>query len=235
MADISCQVQEGEFVCVVGPSGCGKSTLLRIIAGLVPPTQGQTVIAGTPVRSPRREIGMVFQSPVLLAWRSVIDNILVPAEVIGLPSGQARRRAVELLELVGLAQFADKFPSELSGGMRQRVAIARALMHSPQILLMDEPFGALDAMTRESMNIELLRIWEAQRKTVVLVTHSIEEAIFLADRIFVVSPRPGRLSDVLDVKVSRPRSNRSRYEPAFIELAASLRGYFENMHSERMQ
>ncbi|WP_431855243.1 ABC transporter ATP-binding protein [Azospirillum sp.] len=235
LADISCHIEEGEFICIVGPSGCGKSTLLRIIAGLVPPSQGRATIAGKPVLSPRRDIGMVFQSPVLLPWRTVTDNVLVPAEVIGLSRSQAQRRAGELLELVGLAQFAEKLPRELSGGMRQRVAIARSLMHDPQTLLMDEPFGALDAMTRETMNTELLRIWEAQRKTVILVTHSIDEAIFLADRIFVISPRPGRLSDVLDVRVSRPRSSHSRHEPAFIELAASLREYFESMHLERVQ
>jgi NitT/TauT family transport system ATP-binding protein len=233
LSDISLSIRSGEFACVIGPSGCGKSTLLRIVAGLVPPSSGTATIAGAPVVSPRRDIGMVFQSPVLLPWRSVIQNVLVPAQVIGLPRVTARRRAEELLDLVGLSGFVDKSPAELSGGMRQRVSIARALMHDPQTLLMDEPFGALDAMTRERMNLELLRIWHAQKKTVILVTHSIEEAVFLADRVFVMSPRPGRLLRTVEVALPRPRTTRTRHEPAFIDLTSSLREAFERMQGEK--
>lgn len=237
LADFSCTIGSGEFVCIVGASGCGKSTLLRILAGLVYPTAGRTDIAGTPVTGPRQDIGLVFQSPVLLPWRSVIRNVLVPAEVIGIPKAEARRRAGELLELVGLERFAEKLPAELSGGMRQRVSIARALMHDPATLLMDEPFGALDAMTRDVMNLELLRIWQLQRKTVVLVTHSIEEALFLADRILVMSPRPGRLSETVEVTLPRPRDSATRHHPEFLRMSAHLREKFESMpmHEEAIQ
>ena len=228
---MSLEIGEGEFLSIVGPSGCGKSTLLRIIAGLVPPTGGAVRIAGREVAGPRRDIGMVFQDAVLLPWRTVQKNVLVPAEVIGIDAGTARRRAAELLDLVGLGGFADKYPMELSGGMRQRVAIARALMHDPAILLMDEPFGALDAMTREAMNSELLRVWQASRKTVVLVTHSIDEAVFLADRVVVMSPRPGSVREVLDVKVGRPRTFRTRLDPAFLEVVGVVRGHFEALRA----
>jgi NitT/TauT family transport system ATP-binding protein len=227
LSPVALAVAPGEFVAIVGPSGCGKSTLLRIVAGLVPPTAGQVRIAGRPVDGPRRDIGLCFQDAVLLPWRTVTRNVLVPAEVIGLDPARAGRRAGELLELVGLGGFADKYPKELSGGMRQRVAIARALMHDPAILLMDEPFGALDAMTRESMNLELLRIWQAHRKTVILVTHSIDEAAFLADRVVVMSARPGTIREVLDVKVARPRTPRTRFEPAYLEVVAGVRAHFE--------
>jgi NitT/TauT family transport system ATP-binding protein len=229
LADISCSFRPGEFVCIVGPSGCGKSTILRIIAGLISPTTGRAVIGGKPVTGPRRDIGMIFQSPVLLPWRNVIQNVLVPAEVIGLPKADSIQRARELLKLVGLAEFEQKLPSELSGGMRQRVSIARALMHDPETLLMDEPFGALDAMTRDTMNVELLRIWELYKKTVVLVTHSIQEAVFLADRIFVISPRPGRLQQVVTIDIARPRTADTRKDPRFIELSMQLREKFEGM------
>ena len=231
LSDIALAIGPGEFLTIVGPSGCGKSTLLRIIAGLVPPTGGAVRIAGREVAGPRRDIGMVFQDAVLLPWRTVQKNVLVPAEVIGIDAGTARRRAAELLDLVGLAGFADKYPMELSGGMRQRVAIARALMHDPAILLMDEPFGALDAMTREAMNSELLHVWQASRKTVVLVTHSIDEAVFLADRVVVMSPRPGSVREVLDVKVGRPRTFRTRLDRAFLEVVGAVRGHFEALRA----
>lgn len=229
LADITCSFRPGEFVCLVGPSGCGKSTVLRIIAGLIPPSAGRAVIGGKPVTGPRRDIGMIFQSPVLLPWRNVIQNVLVPAEVIGLPKSESTQRARELLKLVGLAEFEQKLPSELSGGMRQRVSIARALMHDPETLLMDEPFGALDAMTRDTMNVELLRIWELQKKTVVLVTHSIGEAVFLADRIFVISPRPGRLQEIVTIDIPRPRTPETRKDPRYLELTTELRERFEGM------
>ena len=183
IAQVSLAIPDQQFLCVVGPSGCGKSTLLRLIAGLETLSSGRLRIGGVEVRGARRDIGLVFQTPVLLPWRTVLKNVLVPAEVLKLDKRAAARRAHELIDLVGLAGFADRYPNELSGGMKQRVAIARSLMHDPKILLMDEPFGALDALTREAMNLELLRIWKASRKTIVLVTHSIEEALLLSDRV----------------------------------------------------
>ena len=228
LGDVTLAVAAGEFVCIVGASGCGKSTLLRLVAGLVPPTTGAVAIDGKPVTGPRRDVGMVFQDPVLLPWRTILKNVLVPAEVIGLEREQAARRAAGLLDLVGLRGFTDKYPGELSGGMRQRAAIARALMHEPAILLMDEPFGALDAMTREAMNQELLRIWQGSRKTVILVTHSIDEAVFLADRVVVMSPRPGSVRETLTVEVARPRTSRIRLDPAFLACVGAVRAHFES-------
>ncbi|WJR77867.1 ABC transporter ATP-binding protein [Bradyrhizobium sp. NP1] len=227
LAPTSLAVERKQFVCIVGPSGCGKSTLLRMIAGLQTASSGTIRIGGVPVRGARRDIGLVFQSPVMLPWRSILKNVLVPAEVLGMDRASSRSRAEQLLALVGLEGFADRYPDELSGGMRQRAAIARALMHDPEILLMDEPFGALDALTREAMNLELLRIWQASRKTVVLVTHSIEEALLLSDRVAVFSPRPGFIRDLVDVPIPRPRSAATRSMPLFVQLAEKLRGYFE--------
>ena len=232
LKDITLAVKPQEFVSIVGPSGCGKSTLLRIIAGLIAPSDGSVHMAGARVEGPRRDSGMVFQAPVLLPWRTNLENVLVPAEVIGLDRRHSESRARGLLDLVGLARFADKYPSELSGGMRQRVSIARALMHDPATLLMDEPFGALDAMTREFMGLELLRIWNASRKTVILVTHSIEEAVFLADRVIVMSSRPGTVSEVLDVKLQRPRTSETRADGEFVRLTSRLRGVFEALPPE---
>ncbi|MBM3733055.1 MAG: ABC transporter ATP-binding protein [Acidimicrobiia bacterium] len=229
LRDISLAIAPREFVSIVGPSGCGKSTLLRIIAGLVAPSEGAVHMAGARVAGPRRDIGMVFQSPVLLPWRTNLKNVLVPAEVIGFDRRRSDTRARELLDLVGLGRFADKYPSELSGGMRQRVSIARALMHDPATLLMDEPFGALDAMTRDTMGLELLRIWNANRKTVILVTHSIEEAVFLADRVIVMSSRPGTISEMVEVGLSRPRTTATRADPEFVRLTSRLRGVFESL------
>ena len=227
LADASLTVEANQFICIVGPSGCGKSTLLRMLAGLEPVSSGQITIDGVPVSGARRDIGLVFQSPVMLPWRTILKNILVPAEVLKMDKTASRKRAHELLELVGLEGFGDRYPDELSGGMRQRAAIARALMHDPNILLMDEPFGALDALTREAMNLELLRIWQGSRKTVILVTHAIEEALLLSDRVAVFSPRPGFVRDVIDVPIARPRSAATRTDPVFIRLADRLRGYFE--------
>jgi NitT/TauT family transport system ATP-binding protein len=227
IAEVSLAIASQEFICVVGPSGCGKSTLLRLIAGLETLSSGAIRIGGDEVAGPRRDIGLVFQTPVLLPWRTVLKNVLVPAEVLKLERRSALRRAHGLLELVGLQGFGERYPNELSGGMRQRVAIARSLMHDPSILLMDEPFGALDALTREAMNLELLRIWRASAKTVVLVTHSIEEALLLSDRVAVFTPRPGRIRDVVDVPLPRPRSAKTRTDPVFVRLADKLRGYFE--------
>jgi NitT/TauT family transport system ATP-binding protein len=227
LSDTSLAIQPKQFVCIVGPSGCGKSTLLRMIAGLETASSGKILIDGIPVSSPRRDIGLVFQSPVMLPWRTILKNVLVPAEVMKSDPAASLRRAHDLLKLVGLEGFGDRYPDELSGGMRQRAAIARALMHDPEILLMDEPFGALDALTREVMNLELLRIWQSSMKTVVLVTHSIEEALLLSDKVAVFAPRPGFVRDLLDVPIARPRSAATRSDPTFISLAEKLRGYFE--------
>jgi NitT/TauT family transport system ATP-binding protein len=220
-------VPSREFLCVVGPSGCGKSTLMRLVAGLERPSSGSVFLDDNEVTGPRRDIGLVFQSAVLLPWRTILENVLVPAEVLRLKRQEARERARALLALVGLSGFEDRYPNELSGGMRQRAAIARSLMHDPPILLMDEPFGALDALTRETMNFELLKIWEASGKTIILVTHSIEEALLLSDRILVFSPRPGRVCDEIRVDLPRPRSTKTRTDPLFVALGDRIRGYFD--------
>jgi NitT/TauT family transport system ATP-binding protein len=199
-------VAEGEFVSIVGPSGCGKSTLLKILAGLLPRSEGDASLRGTPIKKPRRDIGVVFQSPVLFPWRSVLDNVLLPVDVQGLGRGKYESIARELLSLVGFQGFETRYPWELSGGMQQRAAIVRALINDPVMLLMDEPFGALDAMTRESMNLELQRIWMTRRKTVLFITHSISEAVFLADRVLVMTARPGRIMDTLTIDLPRPRT-----------------------------
>lgn len=203
--DISFQVEEGSFVSVVGPSGCGKSTMLKILAGILSKTDGEVILRGEEVIGPRKDIGVVFQSPVLLPWRTVIDNVIVPAEVQRLDLEFHQNRAEHLLELVGLGGFEDHYPYELSGGMQQRVGIGRALVSDPDLLLMDEPFGALDAMTRENMNMELLRIWRESAKTILFITHSIPEAVLLADRVIVLSERPGRIARIVNVELPRPR------------------------------
>jgi NitT/TauT family transport system ATP-binding protein len=202
---LSFSVASGEFVCLVGPSGCGKSTLLKILAGLLSRTSGTITRSGRPLTGPGPDIGMVFQAPVLLPWRTIMQNVLLPTEFRRLDAADYRRRADELLALVGLAEFRDRYPHELSGGMQQRAAIVRALVQDPPILLMDEPFGALDALTREQMNVELLRIWTQNRKTVLFVTHSIAESVFLADRVFVMTPRPGKIAEIIDIDLPRPR------------------------------
>jgi NitT/TauT family transport system ATP-binding protein len=205
LAGISVEIGAGEFITIVGQSGCGKTTLLKILAGLLQRSAGNVTLRGQPVDEPSRDIGIVFQDPVLLPWRTVFDNVMLPVEVLGLHRKTSADRAMELLGLVGLKGFEDKYPHELSGGMRQRVAIARALVHDPSLLLMDEPFGALDAMTREFMNLELLRIWKESGKTIVFITHSIPEAVFLADRVLVMSARPGRIKEIVEVGLLRPR------------------------------
>jgi NitT/TauT family transport system ATP-binding protein len=206
LRDIDFEVAEGEFVSIVGPSGCGKSTLLRILAALVSPTAGEATLNGTPIADPRRDIGVVFQSSVLFPWRSVLGNVLLPADIQGLARERVTQRAMDLLALVGLAGFEHRYPRELSGGMQQRVALVRALINDPALLLMDEPFGALDALTREAMNVELQRIWLERRKTVVFITHSTAEAVFLADQVLVITPRPGHIGDLFHVDLPRPRS-----------------------------
>ncbi|VTY39072.1 Taurine import ATP-binding protein TauB [Xylophilus ampelinus] len=204
--DVGFSVARGEFVTVVGPSGCGKSTLLRILAGLERTSRGTVELAGRRHAGPSRDIGVVFQAPVLLPWRNVLDNVLVPAQIQGRDPRVARERAMHYLQLVGLAGFETKYPGELSGGMQQRVGIARALINDPLLLLMDEPFGALDAMTRETMNVELLKLRERTGATIMLVTHSIPEAVFLGDRVVVMSPRPGRVTQVIDVDLPAART-----------------------------
>ena len=206
LREISFTVEEGEFLSIVGPSGCGKSTLLKILAGLMAASGGEALLNSSPITGPRRDIGMVFQSPVLFPWRSVIDNAMLPVDVQRLGRQSMIERGRALIALVGLSGFEDRYPWELSGGMQQRVALVRALVHDPALLLMDEPFGALDALTRESMNVELQRIWLDRRKTVVFVTHSTSEAVFLADRVMVMTARPGRIGDMLDIDLPRPRT-----------------------------
>ncbi len=223
---VSFTVGEGEFVAVVGPSGCGKTTLLKVLAGILPPSNGEAFLRGTPIAGPRRDIGVVFQSPVLLPWRTVLDNVLLPVDVQRLGREQHLKLAMDLLALVGLQGFERRYPWELSGGMQQRVAITRALIHDPAMLLMDEPFGALDAMTREQMNLELQRIWLEKRKTVLFITHSIPEAVFLADRVLVMTLRPGRIMDDLPVKIPRPRSLDAMNFTEFGAYVHSIRAQF---------
>jgi len=220
---VSFTVEEGEFVCLVGPSGCGKSTLLKILAGIVARTSGDFGIRHQGHGATDCHIGLVFQSPVLLPWRTVLHNTLLPSEVLGLDRAAAEKRARKLLATVGLKGFENSYPSELSGGMQQRCAITRALLHDPPILLMDEPFGALDAMTRDSMNVELLRIWAESGKTVFLITHSISEAVFLADRVLVMSPRPGRILDEIRPNLPRPRDFDSMTTREFSEAVRRIR------------
>jgi len=227
LQEINFKVNEGEFIAVVGPSGCGKSTLLKVLAGLLPPSKGAALLRGTPITGPRRDIGVVFQSPVLLPWRSVLDNVLLPVDVQRLGRARNLKVATDLLRLVGLDGFERRYPWELSGGMQQRVAITRALIHDPAILLMDEPFGALDAMTREQMNLELQRIWLERKKTVLFITHSIPEAVFLADRILVLTQRPGRIIDEVQVRIPRPRALEVMNFPEFAPYVHSIRKQFE--------
>ena len=219
---IGFEVADGEFVTIVGRSGCGKSTILKIMAGLLAKTSGSVQVGGDEVTGPLRDVGFVFQAPTLLRWRTVMDNVLLPAEFLGLDLGATRSRALELLSLVGLKGFEGRYPRELSGGMQQRVAISRALIHDPRLLLLDEPFGALDALTREEMNLELLRIWSERRKTSVLITHSIAEAVFLADRVIVMTPRPGRVAEIVRVNLPRPRAGSVRLTPEFAALVRRI-------------
>ena len=216
IADATFDVMPGELVALVGPSGCGKSTLLKILAGLHPHDSGEVRIgSATHPFNPARDIGMVFQAPLLLKWRRILDNVLLPAEILGLPMDQARERARELMAMVGLQGYEDKYPYELSGGMQQRAAIARALVHDPKLVLMDEPFGALDALTREKMNLELLRIWKAAGKTIVFVTHGIAEAVFLGTRVVVLTSGPASMADNFEIDLPRPRTLDMKTQEAF--------------------
>ena len=223
LRDVSFTVAPSRFVSVVGASGCGKSTLLRIIGGLSQQTTGEVLLDGGEVTGPRRDIGFVFQNPELLPWRTVLQNAVIGAEILGLDMAKARGRAMELIGLVGLDTFEDSKPAELSGGMQQRNAIVRALLHDPKLLLMDEPFGALDALTREMMGLELLRIWEALHCSVIFVTHSVTEALFLSDTVVVLSSRPGRVRTVIPVQLPRPRDLSMLASPEIATKAMQIR------------
>jgi NitT/TauT family transport system ATP-binding protein len=226
LKDINLDIHDAEFISIVGPSGCGKTTLLKILAGILSRSAGEVTMAGRPLSGPSRELGVVFQAPVLLPWRTVLQNVMVPIQVQRRDRAIFEGRARALIAMVGLAGFEHKYPSELSGGMQQRVGICRALVHDPSFLLMDEPFGALDAMTRESMNEELQRLWRENRKTILLVTHSIPEAVYLADRVVVMTPRPGRIVDVLDIDLPRPRTLAMQNTPEFGRFVAAIRRHF---------
>ena len=235
LQSVDLDVASGEFVSLIGPSGCGKSTLLRLIGDLLAPTSGGIQVNGKAPRQARlsREYGMVFQQPVLYDWRTVAQNVQLPLEVMRVPADARRDRTAELLRIVGLAEFANRYPWELSGGMQQRVSIARALSFSPSVLLMDEPFGALDEMTRERLNRELLNVWSGTSTTIVFVTHSIPEAVFLSDRVVVMSPRPGRIEALLDIDLPRPRGPETRDAPRFFELVAEVRRHLREVDPER--
>jgi NitT/TauT family transport system ATP-binding protein len=225
---VDVEITPGSFVAVVGPSGCGKSTLLSLLAGLIPATTGKILIDGEEVRNPHPKVGVVFQSDLLLYWRTVLDNILLPAEIKHLHRAQHRERAQQLLAQVGLEGFEGKWPSELSGGMRQRVALCRALIQEPGLLLMDEPFGALDALTREQMIMDLQSMWVRVRNTVLFITHGIDEAVFLADRVLVMSPRPGRIDLDLTIDIPRPRQWKEVHEDRrFQRYVRQIRDVFE--------
>jgi NitT/TauT family transport system ATP-binding protein len=229
LREVSLSIGEGRFVSLLGPSGCGKTTLLKVAAGLVKPTAGHASINGKPVNRPQTDIGIVFQSPILLEWRRVLDNLMIQVEARKLPIEKYRERAKELLISVGLGGFENAYPYELSGGMSQRVSVCRALIHDPGLLLMDEPFGALDALTRDQMMVDLQRLWLRGRKTVMFVTHSVSEAVFLSDSVAVMTPRPGSIARVIDVNLPRPRRLSMRSSDAFnlhqtaiLELFASM-------------
>lgn len=223
---VSLDQGRGEFLSILGPSGCGKSTLLMIAAGLLPASSGRIAIEGSPIDRPRTSIGIVFQSPVLLEWRTALGNVMLQTEARGRPRKSSEARARELLAAVGLAGFEEKYPHELSGGMRQRVSICRALIHGPDHLLMDEPFGALDSLTRDQLVLDLQRLWMHQRMTVLFITHSIAEAVFLSDRVVVMSPRPGRIDRIIDIDLPRPRTLAMRDAPQFAAYSRQIMELF---------
>ena len=229
--NVSFDVADGEFLSLLGPSGCGKSTLLMMVAGLIDSTEGEIAVNGKAVAGPRREVGVVFQQPVLLPWRKVLDNVLFPIELLKLPRAQYEKRAMDLLAMAKIDDFAHHLPRQLSGGMRQRVSICRALIHDPRILLMDEPFSALDALTRDEMGVELLRIWQANRKTVIFVTHSIREAVLLSDRVLVMGRRPSTIVEELAIDLPRPRHIAMTEDESFNRFVRTLRKAIEASHA----
>ena len=233
LKEVSLSIKQNEFVTLVGPSGCGKSTLLKLIGALIRPSRGTLLFDGVPLLRPTRDVGIVFQDAVLLEWRTVLDNVLLPTEILGLDKVKSRNRAMDLINLVGLGGFEKRFPRELSGGMQQRVNLARALAADPVVLLMDEPFAALDAQTREFMQAELLKIWTLARKTVLFITHQINEGIYLADRVAVMSARPGRLKEVFPVSFERPRALRLKRDPKFLEIEDAIWQLIEEESAER--
>ncbi len=223
LENIDLTIKRNEFVTLVGPSGCGKSTLLKLIGALARPSRGKLLYDGAPLTAPPRDVGIVFQEAVLLQWRTILGNVLLPTEILGLDRRKSLARAMHLLDMVGLSGFEKRYPRELSGGMLQRASICRALIHNPSVLLMDEPFAALDAMTREELGFELLRIWEADKKTVIFVTHNISEAILLADRVVAMSPRPGRIAKVLEIDLARPRTIDMEFTSSFKAYSDQIR------------
>ena len=229
LEELDARLAQGEFLSVLGPSGCGKSTLLKVVAGLLKPSAGSVMLNGVPIAGPRPDVGIVFQQPTLLPWQTTLDNVLLPVRTLGLDLARGREKARDLLKLVGLDKFANHYPNELSGGMQQRVGIARGLIHDPALLLMDEPFASLDAMTREHMMMELQRIWMAAAKSVMFITHSIPEAVFLSDRIVVLSARPGRTIREVKVDLPRPRTLATIAERPFAEHCNALRALFTDL------
>ncbi|MCY3778730.1 MAG: ABC transporter ATP-binding protein [Chloroflexi bacterium] len=232
LQEINLEVEAGEFISLIGPSGCGKSTLMRLIGDLTQPTSGELLVNGKQPHQARldRDYGMVFQAATLYDWRSVIKNVQLPLEVMGYSSDERRKLARAMLDMVELGDFAEHYPWQLSGGMQQRVSIARALSFDPSVLLMDEPFGALDEFTRERMNLELLKIWRQTGKTIIFVTHSIAEAVFLSNRIVVMSPRPGRITEIVSNTLPYPRDFNTRVDPAYVELVARVRELLRDAH-----
>ena len=223
VSDITLSVKKGEFVCIVGPSGCGKTTILQMLGGLVSPTKGDVYFEGASLTKPTSEIGMVFQKPNLMPWRTVLENVMLPLQIRGLPISKQKQDARDILRTVGLDDFADHYPKTLSGGMEQRVVLARALVTHPEILLLDEPFAALDSLTREKLNLELLRLWRERHLTAVMVTHNIREAVFFSDRVLVLSPRPATIAKEFIIDLPRPRDEKIEYTSTFVDLSYKIR------------
>jgi len=235
LENVSLDLGDDEFITIVGPSGCGKSTLLRLVSGLIQPTSGSVTIDGSTVTEPRQDTGIVFQMPVLLPWSTILDNVLFPLKMLGRDVSDGIAKANFLLDMVGLGGFQEKYPRELSGGMQQRAAICRSLIHNPSVLLMDEPFGALDALTREEMALEVLRIWTEEPKTILFVTHSITEAVLMADRVIVMSPRPGRIAEIININLPRPRTFKIESHHEFQQSTQRIRELiFGNREEKRI-